>query len=266
MGGLSAVGRWTRSRAAWLLSALRRSDWKFWTGTALAFLSLAVAIASYLGDRAQRPPAGPTASPTVTPPTAAPLRVESKAFAPGCHPPVVVTGSPDSVAPQQTYEQVDAFIDRADVSFPSRTVVRLTAIGTGPEAVVLQDLAVDIVERVPLGNVFNLYVYDGSTCYIPPVRRFQVDLAAIRPVVLPPAGLADARDSTVKFPFVVRDTEPEVIEVEATAPPGMRVVWRLRLRWTAGAASGETLIDDRGKDIRSSGSQEKPSVTVRVPP
>ncbi len=132
--------------------------------------------------------------------------------------------------------------------------VLVTVLGGSGKAVVLQDLAIEVVERGPARDVPQVYHIEDGCGEGEQPRLFAAELDTARPVLQPIPGrdLAGKVIPAVAFPFTVSETDPEIFEI--TADPGdCDCSWRLRLRWVAGGRSGTLVIDDHGKPFRTAG-------------
>ncbi|MEU5694926.1 hypothetical protein [Actinosynnema sp. NPDC020468] len=115
-----------------------------------------------------------------------------------------------------------------------------TVQGVAGLAVVVRSAEIRVERR--FDAVPGTYLPDGCQAEVP-VRYFDTDLTAAAPVLAPVAG-------TRTFPYSVDRSEPEQLVVVPRISGGA-VEWRLVLRWSSGARTGELVVDDGGKPFRT---------------
>lgn len=129
--------------------------------------------------------------------------------------------------------------------FDDSPVYLLTVQGTSSTAVVLQGLRVVDVERrvAPEAPVGLSRCFGGGDVY---PRRFEVDLDAPQPVVVPVGGdldiPGDGADPAVTFPYSVDAGDPEVFWV-TVANRACYCSFALELFWNSGGEFGATQIE-----------------------
>ena len=143
----------------------------------------------------------------------------------------------------------------ADTSY-----VAVQVFGRGPDAVVLNDLKIGVVERAkPLTGT-----YISSACgEAVSVRYMSVDLDD--PKLEIEAG--DTRQNTmdvpvdpIRFPYKVSASEPEVFSIVASTASCL-CSWVADLEWSAGGERGSVRIDDHGKPFTVTTSRGVPAYT-----
>ncbi|WP_327413384.1 helix-turn-helix domain-containing protein [Streptomyces sp. NBC_01233] len=216
------------------------------------------------------PPAGgpgpasvpPSASPPVPAPPrapAAPLRaaVRSHVWTAGCDHAYLSERGPGAVPAPPVEADAPAWASAQRAVHAGKQIVEVTLHGTGPGAVVLEDLQVRVSGRrtPPAWNVYEMSQGCGGAL-TPAV--FAVNLDAPRPLARPVAG-NDAGDTlpAPAFPMRVSAAEPVVLRVEAVTT-GCDCDWSLDLRWSAPSGSGTLRIDDDGRPLRTSAAPGRP--------
>ncbi|MFJ6753568.1 helix-turn-helix domain-containing protein [Streptomyces sp. NPDC091273] len=216
------------------------------------------------------PPAGgpgpasvpPSASPPVPAPPrspAAPLRaaVRSHVWTAGCDHAYLAERGPGSVPPPPVEADAPAWASAQRAVHAGKQIVEVTLHGTGPGAVVLEDLQVRVSGRrtPPAWNVYQMSQGCGGAL-TPAV--FAVNLDAPRPLARPVAGNdAGGTLPAPAFPMRVSASEPVVLRVEAVTT-GCDCDWSLDLRWSAPSGSGTLRIDDDGRPLRTSAAPGRP--------
>lgn len=147
------------------------------------------------------------------------------------------------------YEEREKWAKNLGASDGQVTVLRITVSGTSPQAVILEGLDVEVVERISPAGV---EVHAGCANEKLPLRRLAVDLDQSPPKVDAVAGYAEDAEGTlvqqaaVDFPFQVNQSDAEVFYVTATTR-NCSCKWRAKLRWTHGEDSGNLIIESNGK-------------------
>ncbi|SOB81205.1 helix-turn-helix domain-containing protein [Streptomyces sp. 1331.2] len=135
--------------------------------------------------------------------------------------------------------------------------LELTALGKNPTPVVLNDVYVHIVSTQPAPK-WNAYT-PGAGCggaLVP--ASFAVDLDSPSPHAVPVAGREGTKKTPVTdFPYRVSDTDPQVIDVDATTL-SQDVTWYLELKWNSGLSHGTLRVDDNGRPFRTVGLRGAP--------
>ncbi|MFJ4863080.1 helix-turn-helix domain-containing protein [Streptomyces sp. NPDC088748] len=209
------------------------------------------------------PPTGP---PSASPPAQAPGRapavplkaaVRSHVWSAGCDHAYLSERGPGSVAPPPVEADAPAWASAQRAVHAGSQIVEVTLHGTGPGAVVLEDLEVRVAARrkPPAWNVYQMSQGCGGGL-TPAV--FAVNLDAPRPLARPVAGNdAGSPLPAPAFPLRVSAAEPVVLRVEATTT-GCDCDWSLDLRWTGPSGSGTLRIDDGGRPLRTSAATGRP--------
>ncbi|MFD9259010.1 helix-turn-helix domain-containing protein [Streptomyces sp. NPDC059538] len=209
------------------------------------------------------PPTGPpSASPPARAPgraPAAPLKaaVRSHVWTAGCDHAYLSERGPGSVAPPPVEADAPAWASAQRAVHAGSQIVEVTLHGTGPGAVVLEDLEVRVAARrkPPTWNVYQMSQGCGGGL-TPAV--FAVNLDAPRPLARPVAGNdAGSPLPAPAFPLRVSAAEPVVLRVEASTT-GCDCDWSLDLRWTGPSGSGTLRIDDGGRPLRTSAATGRP--------
>ena len=116
----------------------------------------------------------------------------------------------------------------------------------------LEDLRVRVVGRTSPAPGIAYSMADGCGGGLTP-RYFDVDLDKDRPLARPVAGGGpDGQTvSTMRLPYRVSSTDPEVLRVNAHTE-GCDCRWYLELDWSSQGRSGTVRIDDHGRPFRTS--------------
>ncbi|MGW6708922.1 helix-turn-helix domain-containing protein [Streptomyces sp. NPDC054956] len=198
---------------------------------------------------------GPKASVSVPSASASavPLRagVRSHVWASGCDHAYLAEPGPSAVPPPPVEADAPAWAAARGAVHARTQIVEVTLHGTGPDAVVLQDLAVRVAaRRTPLP--WNVYEMSRGCGGALTPAGFAVNLDAPRPLARPVAGNdAGERIEAPAFPLRVSAAEPAVLRVEATTT-GCDCDWYLDLRWTSPTGSGTLRVDADGHPWRTS--------------
>lgn len=213
----------------------------------------------------------PTSTPTSTPtgastgaptgpvvtggpsPASPPLRaaVRSHVWAAACDHAYLAQAAPSMVPPPPLEADAPAWAAGRKAVHAGTQIVEVTLLGTGPEAVVLEDLEVRVAgRRSPLPwNVYEMS--QGCGGGLTPAR-FAVNLDAPRPLARPVAGNNEGEAiAAPAFPLRVSATEPAVLRVVATST-GCDCDWSLDLRWSGPTGSGTLRLDEGGRPWRIS--------------
>ncbi|MFG2992514.1 helix-turn-helix domain-containing protein [Streptomyces sp. NPDC048257] len=207
-------------------------------------------------------PAPPSASPPVPAPGRAPVAplkaaVRSHVWTAGCDHAYLAERGPGSVPPPPVEADAPAWASAQRAVHAGSQIVEVTLHGTGPGAVVLEDLEVRVAARrkPPAWNVYQMSQGCGGGL-TPAV--FAVNLDAPRPLARPVAGNHGGNPLPAPaFPLRVSAAEPVVLRVEA-ATTGCDCDWSLDLRWTGPSGSGTLRIDDEGRPLRTSAATGRP--------
>ncbi|MFJ9691592.1 helix-turn-helix domain-containing protein [Kitasatospora sp. NPDC101183] len=134
--------------------------------------------------------------------------------------------------------------------------LQLTALGDSSEVVVLNAMYIQVVDTQP---AFKGYAYSpGSGCGggLEPAA-FKVDLDASPPKVVLDQG--NEGKSTRNFPYSVSNTDPQVIEIDASTK-SQDVSWYVDVVWTgANGRQSRTRVGDHGKPFRTVGMKGAPA-------
>ncbi len=136
--------------------------------------------------------------------------------------------------------------------------LQLTAQGTNPTPVVLNNVYVRIVSTQPAPK-WNAYT-PGAGCGgdLAPAS-FAVDLDSPAPHAVPVPGREGTKKTPITdFPYRVSDTDPQVIDVDATTL-SQDVSWYLELVWNNGISHGTLTVNDNGRPFRTVGLRGAPS-------
>ncbi|MFB7182404.1 helix-turn-helix domain-containing protein [Streptomyces sp. NPDC056257] len=194
-----------------------------------------------------------------SPAPAAPLRaaVRSHVWTAGCDHAYLSERGPGSVPPPPVEADAPAWASNLRAVHAGTQIVEVTLHGTGPGAVVLEDLEVRVAGRrtPPAWNVYQMSQGCGGAL-TPAV--FAVNLDAPRPLARPVAGNdAGSTLPAPAFPMRVSAAEPVVLRVEAVTT-GCDCDWYLDLRWSGPSGSGTLRIDDGGRPLRTSAAPGRP--------
>ncbi|MFJ6381717.1 helix-turn-helix domain-containing protein [Kitasatospora sp. NPDC092039] len=135
--------------------------------------------------------------------------------------------------------------------------LQLTAQGSSTTPVVLLGANVRVVSTQPAPK-WNAYT-PGAGCggELTPAS-FSVDLDAAQPRALPAPGREGTRKTPpTDFPYRVSNSDPQVIEVDATTRAS-DVSWYLDLVWSSGGQQDTLTVDDHGRPFRTAGLQGAP--------
>ncbi|MEU9040545.1 MULTISPECIES: helix-turn-helix transcriptional regulator [unclassified Kitasatospora] len=136
--------------------------------------------------------------------------------------------------------------------------LELTAQGATATPVVLHTVYVHIAGTQPAPK-WNAYT-PGAGCggnLVP--ASFAVDLDSPTPRAVPVPGKEGAKKTPVSdFPYRVSDTDPQVIDVDATTR-SQDVSWYLELEWSSGDRQGKVTVNDNGRPFRTVGLHGAPS-------
>ncbi|MFD3695942.1 helix-turn-helix domain-containing protein [Streptomyces sp. NPDC058646] len=207
----------------------------------------------------QVPVPPPGTEPGRGPATAAPLRaaVRSHVWAAGCEHAYLAEQGPGALPPPPVEADAPAWASSQRAVHAGTQIVEVTLHGTGPGAVVLEDLEVRVAaRRAPLAwNVYEMS--QGCGGGLTPAG-FAVNLDAPRPLARPVAGNDGGnRVPAPSFPLRVSAAEPVVLRVEA-ATKGCDCDWSLDLRWTGPSGTGTLRLDDNGRPLRTSATTGRP--------
>lgn len=197
-------------------------------------------------------PTGPAATGGPSP-VSPPLRaaVRSHVWAAACDHAYLTESAPSTVPPPPLEADAHAWAAGRKAVHAGTQIVEITLLGTGPEAVVLEDLEVRVAgRRSPLPwNVYEMS--QGCGGGLTPAG-FAVNLDAPRPLARPVAGNNEGDEiEAPAFPLRVSATEPAVLRVVATST-GCDCDWSLDLRWSGPTGSGTLRLDEGGRPWRVS--------------
>lgn len=148
-------------------------------------------------------------------------------------------------------DQMIAYASAQGGVLASNSAINIVVQSTRPEAVVLTGMeAVVVARRSPVAGTETFL---GGCGGLQP-RSFAVDgLDAGQARVTPQNGSDEGVEiPAVTFPYTVSASEPEFFRVYPRVVDH-DVDWYLELSWVAGGTSGKTMIDDRGKPFRTTG-------------
>jgi len=128
-----------------------------------------------------------------------------------------------------------------------RRDVRVTLQGKSKAAVVLQELVVEVRKR-PLAPGVAVYKPHGACGGAIAVRWFSTELD--RGTAVPHSNSLYGRP--IEFPYRISRGEPEVLVIAAAARR-CDCEWTLRLKWSSGARTGTTVIDNNGEPFVTAG-------------
>ncbi|MFD6890808.1 helix-turn-helix domain-containing protein [Streptomyces sp. NPDC059957] len=186
-------------------------------------------------------------------PVSPPLRaaVRSHVWAAACDHAYLAEAAPSTVPPPPLEADAPAWAAGRKAVHAGTQIVEVTLLGTGPEAVVLEDMEVRVAgRRSPLPwNVYEMS--QGCGGGLTPAG-FAVNLDAPRPLARPVAGNNEGEViAAPAFPLRVSATEPAVLRVVATST-GCDCDWSLDLRWSGPTGSGTLRLDEDGRPWRIS--------------
>ncbi|MFG3410454.1 hypothetical protein [Streptomyces sp. NPDC048142] len=162
-----------------------------------------------------------------------------------------------AVPPPPVPQDAAAWSQPLDAVDGDRTTVRATISAPDDGSVVVQRLAVRVVNRRPALDWPAYAMNPGCGGSLTPAR-YTVDLDVPRPLAQPESGGAvnhtgEARTLPApRLPFQVTQGDPLVLRVEATAVH-CDCDWYLEAEWTRGDQHGTLRIDDAGRPFRTSG-------------
>ncbi|MEU3574350.1 helix-turn-helix transcriptional regulator [Kitasatospora sp. NPDC036755] len=165
--------------------------------------------------------------------------------------PAKVSPPPDSTARIQSWAAAQQAVPAGHLR------LQLAAQGTSATPVVLLGVNVHVVSArpAPKGNAYT----PGSGCggELTPAS-FAVDLDATPPRAVPAPGREGTRKTApTDFPYRVSNSDPQVIEVDATTR-SQDVSWYLDLVWSSGGEQSTLTVDDNGKPFRTAGLRGAP--------
>jgi hypothetical protein len=173
----------------------------------------------------------------------------------------VVPGPPEAIPPPPGIETApvgarERWSQRIDGVDGGSTQVEITVTGTTDQAVVLQGLDVEVIERRDPIDGVEVHAVCGD---LVPIRYMIVDLDQRPPTItasvddrsLSPDASEVINDPVI-FPYRVSRSEPEVFSVHVQTRT-CHCVWRARLRWVSGDRTGESIINDDGEPFVTHG-------------
>lgn len=198
-------------------------------------------------------PSGP-ATPGASAPATVPLAwtAGSQVWELGCDHDYVIDKQPAEVPPPPVPQDAGTWAATQNAVHGHDTIVQISVQGRSSTAVVLEDLRVRVVGRTSPAPGIAYSMADGCGGGLTP-RYFDVDLDKDRPLARPVAGEGpDGRTvSTMRLPYRVSSTDPEVLRVNAHTE-GCDCRWYLELDWSSQGRSGTVRIDDHGRPFRTS--------------
>ncbi|WP_369228293.1 helix-turn-helix domain-containing protein [Streptomyces sp. R39] len=198
-------------------------------------------------------PAGHGTS-TTPAPAAVPLTwtANSQRWELGCDHDYVIDKQPAQVPPPPAPQDAGTWAATQGAVHGGNTIVDVSVQGRSSTAVVLEDLRVRVVGRTAPAPGIAYSMADGCGGGLTP-RYFAVNLDKDRPIARPVAGEGpDGRTvSTMRLPYRVSATDPEVLRVKADTT-GCDCRWYLELDWSSQGRSGTVRIDDHGRPFRTS--------------
>jgi hypothetical protein len=203
-----------------------------------------------------KPPAASSApsKSTAPAPTAVPLAwtANSQVWELGCDHDYVIDKPPAQVPPPPVPQDAGTWAATQNAVHGHDTIVQISVQGRSSAAVVLEDLRVRVVGRAAPAPGTAYSMADGCGGGLTP-RYFDVDLDKDRPIARPVPGEGpDGRTvSTMRLPYRVSSTDPEVLRVHARTE-GCDCRWYLELDWSSQGRSGTVRIDDHGRPFRTS--------------
>ncbi|MEU9158143.1 helix-turn-helix domain-containing protein [Streptomyces sp. NPDC048417] len=193
-------------------------------------------------------------TPTTPAPTAVPLAwtASSQVWELGCDHDYVIDKQPAQVPPPPVPQDAGTWAATQNAVHGHDTIVQISVQGRSSTAVVLEDLRVRVVGRATPAPGIAYSMADGCGGGLTP-RYFDVDLDKDRPLARPVAGEGpDGQTvSTMRLPYRVSSTDPEVLRVNARTE-GCDCRWYLELDWSSQGRSGTVRIDDHGRPFRTS--------------
>jgi hypothetical protein len=127
------------------------------------------------------------------------------------------------------------------------SMVRVIIQGKSPQDVVLTDMRIQVVKRLPIrqGTTFDLC----SKCGVIPKYSFHADLDNLEPILEPNNGKLGGRRET-DFPHVVSSTKTETIDLLVTTS-SCDCLWNLYLDWESLGHKGSVLINQGVGPLRT---------------
>ncbi|MFI9816172.1 hypothetical protein [Saccharothrix variisporea] len=145
-----------------------------------------------------------------------------------------------SVVPDNGEQVVPFDREHADSVLGPGGELTLTLQGLANRSVVLHDATVRVERRS--GATPGMFLTSGCDGAVDP-RYFAVDLDRPQPVLV-------AQPGSATFPFRVNDVEPEQFVITPGITEGY-VEWRLVIRWSSGADTGELVVGDGDRPFRT---------------
>ncbi|MEV6759341.1 helix-turn-helix domain-containing protein [Streptomyces sp. NPDC051105] len=170
----------------------------------------------------------------------------------GCDHDYVIDKQPAQVPPPPVPQDAGTWAATQNAVHGRDTIVQISVQGRSSTAVVLEDLRVRVVGRAAPAPGIAYSMADGCGGGLTP-RYFDVGLDKDRPLARPVAGEGpDGQTvSTMRLPYRVSSTDPEVLRVNARTE-GCDCRWYLELDWSSQGRSGTVRIDDHGRPFRTS--------------
>ncbi|MFJ9350839.1 helix-turn-helix domain-containing protein [Streptomyces sp. NPDC101237] len=170
----------------------------------------------------------------------------------GCDHDYIIDKQPSQVPPPPVPQDAGTWAATQNAVHGRDTIVQISVQGRSSTAVVLEDLRVRVVGRTTPAPGIAYSMADGCGGGLTP-RYFDVDLDKDRPLARPVAGQGpDGQTvSTMRLPYRVSATDPEVLRVQARTE-GCDCRWYLELDWSSQGRSGTVRIDDHGRPFRTS--------------
>ncbi|MGW1874443.1 helix-turn-helix domain-containing protein [Streptomyces sp. NPDC001975] len=198
--------------------------------------------------------AAPSTSTAAPAQTGVPLAwtASSQVWELGCDHDYVIDKQPAQVPPPPVPQDAGTWAATQNAVHGRDTIVQISVQGRSSTAVVLEDLRVRVVGRAAPAPGIAYSMADGCGGGLTP-RYFDVDLDKDRPLARPVAGEGpDGQTvSTMRLPYRVSSTDPEVLRVNARTE-GCDCRWYLELDWSSQGRSGTVRIDDHGRPFRTS--------------
>ncbi|MGW7237680.1 helix-turn-helix domain-containing protein [Streptomyces sp. NPDC054804] len=205
-------------------------------------------------DGTKTPSSSAPSTPTSPAPTGVPLAwtASSQVWELGCDHDYVIDKQPAQVPPPPVPQDAGTWAATQNAVHGRDTIVQISVQGRSSTAVVLEDLRVRVVGRSAPAPGIAYSMADGCGGGLTP-RYFDVDLDKDRPLARPVAGEGpDGQTvSTMRLPYRVSSTDPEVLRVNARTE-GCDCRWYLELDWSSQGRSGTVRIDDHGRPFRTS--------------
>ncbi|MGW4914513.1 helix-turn-helix domain-containing protein [Streptomyces sp. NPDC004270] len=205
-------------------------------------------------DGTRAPSSSAPSTSTSPAPTGVPLAwtASSQVWELGCDHDYVIDKQPAQVPPPPVPQDAGTWAATQNAVHGRDTIVQISVQGRSSTAVVLEDLRVRVVGRSAPAPGIAYSMADGCGGGLTP-RYFDVDLDKDRPLARPVAGEGpDGQTvSTMRLPYRVSSTDPEVLRVNARTE-GCDCRWYLELDWSSQGRSGTVRIDDHGRPFRTS--------------